>query len=219
MAIIRKEIFSKTFTTAPRAVSPAIVSLCREISPGHQPVMVPVRPEPDAIAGECFPNVQAKVGRDGGTISYGWLIWEWPRVFIEAEHHAVWNAGDGLVDITPHVHSETDVLFLPDPQRVYDYKGNRRIINIKRSLGQFRSVDAWIAASDTMQQTMENHSVGNEIRMNRDLLKRLWEDARTAQARVLVDLATNTKVNAPCFCGSGKKFKKCCARLIDLNAR
>lgn len=182
-------------------------------------MMVPVRPEPDAIVGECFPNVQAKIVRDGGTIAYGWLIWEWPRVFIEAEHHAVWDAGGTFVDITPHVHNEPAVLFLPDPQRAYDYKGQKRLINVKRSLGQFKSVDAWIAASDTMQQAMEDNSVGNEIRMSRDLLKRLWENARMAQAQVLVDLAASTKVNDPCFCSSGKKFKKCCARLIDLNAR
>lgn len=168
---------------------------------------------------ECFHNVQAKVARDGGAIAYGWLIWEWPWVFIEAEHHAVWSTSSGLIDVTPHVYNKPAVLFLTDPQRVYDYKGNRRIVNVKRRLGVFKSVDAWIAASDTLQQAMEDHSVGNEIRMNRDLLKRLSHSARMAQANVLVDLAANTKVNAPCFLGSGKKFKTCCARLIDLTAR
>jgi len=219
MAAIKREIFSKPFTTAPKAVSPAIAALCREVSPEHHPVLVPVRPESGATIGECFNNVKAKVGRDGGAIAYGWLIWEWPRVFIEAEHHAVWDSGGGLIDVTPHFHNEPDVLFLPDPQRVYDYEGKKRIINVKRSLGEFESVNAWIAASNTMQQSMEDNSVGNEIRINRDLLKRLWENARMEQARVLVDLAASTKVNDPCFCSSGKKFKKCCAPLIDLTAR
>ncbi|WFU79396.1 SEC-C metal-binding domain-containing protein [Bradyrhizobium sp. CIAT3101] len=219
MAIIKQEIFSKTFTTAPKVVSPAITALCREVSPQHQPLLVPVRPEPSATIGECFNNVNQKIGRDGGTIAYGWLIWEWPRVIVEAEHHAVWDTGGALIDITPHVHNESDVLFLPDPRRAYDYKSQKRLLNVKRSLGEFKSVDAWIAANDTLQQMMEQCSVGNEIRMNRDLFKRLSNDKLMAGAAVLVDLAANTKVNAPCFCSSGKKFKKCCARLIDLTAR
>lgn len=44
----------------------------------------------------------------------------------------------------------------------------------------------------------------------------VWENARSAQAQVLIDLASTTKVNSPCFCNSGKKFKKCRAGLIDL---
>jgi hypothetical protein len=218
MATIKTEIFSKTFATAPKVISPAIASLCREISPEQQPVMVRVRPEPGAAFEECFNNVQAKVARDGGAVTYGWLIWEWPPVFIEAEHHAVWDTGDGLIDVTPHFHNEQDVLFLPDPQRVYDYKGKKRDINVKRSLGEFKSADTWISACNAMQQAMEDNSVGDEVRIDRSLLKSLWEDARMAQAAVLLDLAMSTKVNDPCFCSSGKKFKKCCARLIDLTA-
>jgi hypothetical protein len=42
---------------------------------------------------------------------------------------------------------------------------------------------------------------------NRDLLKRLWEDARTAQARVLADLATNTKVSARAFVAAARNSR------------
>jgi hypothetical protein len=214
---IRIEIFTKTFTTAPQVVSPPVVSLCRELNPDQTPSWVPVRSEPDAIVNECFDNVLAKVARDQGAIVYGWLIWEWPRVFIEAEHHAVWEKNGALIDITPHVNGEPKVLFLPDPDRIYDHEGKQRIINVKRSLGVFASTDRWIAANDTLQRTMEAHSVGAEIRINRDRLKALWNAARNAQAAVLIDLASNTKVNDPCFCNSGKKYKKCCAPLIDLS--
>jgi hypothetical protein len=33
------------------------------------------------------------VERDGGSVLNGWLIREWPKVIIEAEHHAVWSDG------------------------------------------------------------------------------------------------------------------------------
>lgn len=102
MPTIRTEIFTQTFTTAPQIVSPPIVSLCRELNPDQTPIWVPVRSDPDAIVNECFDNVSAKVARDRGAIVYGWLIWEWPRVFIEAEHHAVWEESGALIDITPN---------------------------------------------------------------------------------------------------------------------
>jgi hypothetical protein len=63
---------------------------------------------------------------------------------------------------------------------------------------------------------MEDHSVGDVIRMNHDKLSALQTNLRNALGAVLVELAANTKVNDRCFCNNGKKFKKCCARLIDL---
>ncbi|WP_163158052.1 hypothetical protein [Bradyrhizobium uaiense] len=148
MASVKAEIFTKRFTTTPNSISAAVASLCDELSPDHRPVRVPVRSGSGTVIGECFHNVQAKVAKDGGSITYGWLIWEWPRVFVEAEHHAVWNDGNALIDVTPHIHGEFDVLFLPDPQRVYDYEGRTRLINVKRSLGVFKNVEGWIIASD-----------------------------------------------------------------------
>lgn len=115
MPVISTELFKKTFTTAPQTISPAIVSLCREVRPDHAPTWVQVRADRDAIMNECFNNVSAKVARAGGSIVYGWLIWEWSRVFIEAEHHAVGEKDGALLDITPHVNSEPKVLFLADP--------------------------------------------------------------------------------------------------------
>lgn len=173
-------------------------------------------PAPGAIAGECFHNVLNKLKSDGGIIVYGWLIWEWPRVYIEAEHHAIWEKDGALIDVTPHVNGEPNVLFLPDPKRIYDYKSKKRLINVKRSLGMFACADRWIAVSDAFQNTLEDHSVNGEIRMNRGHLKAIWEQSRNTQIELLVELALNTKRNDPCFCNSGKKFKKCCALLIDL---
>lgn len=217
MPVIKTEIFQKSFVNTPEEISTPIRALCRDLSPNNRPTWVAVKPDPNAIVSECFINAAARVARDGGSLVFGWTIWEWPRIFIEAEHHAVWEKDGERLDITPHVNGQQRILFLPDPGRVYDFEGKRRLINVKRSLGEFSSVDRWIAASDDLQRTMEDNSVGNEVRMNREHLKALWERARMAQAQVLIDLVSNTKVNAPCFCRSGKKFKKCCALLTDLN--
>jgi hypothetical protein len=174
-------------------------------------------PEVNAVVRECFPNASAKVALDGGSIVYGWAIWEWARVFIEAEHHAVWEKDGVFTDVTPHANGETTILFLPDRTREYDFGSEKRLLNVKRSLGQLASVKHWIAATDVFHHTIEAHSVGREIRINRDRLAELQFSIKNAMGAVLVELASKTKPNDPCMCTSGKKFKKCCKPLIDLS--
>lgn len=51
----------------------------------------------------------------GGAIAMGWAIRIWPKVFIEAEQHAVWLREVGaLIDITPHPREETETYFATD---------------------------------------------------------------------------------------------------------
>jgi hypothetical protein len=99
MPAIKTEIFQKSFVSTPTDISAPVDALCRELSSGQRPAWVNVRPDTKAIVSECFPNVAAKVTRDGGSLVFGWAIWEWPRIFIEAEHHAVWERDGELLDI------------------------------------------------------------------------------------------------------------------------
>lgn len=101
MAKIKTKLLQKNFTSSPRRISPAITTLCNEINPSESPALVEVRPQPNAIHSECFHNVMEHVEENGGRIIFGWTIWEWPRVFIEAEHHAVSEKNGELVDVTP----------------------------------------------------------------------------------------------------------------------
>lgn len=49
----------------------------------------------------CYWNVMLSVERYGGEILLGWMIKQWPGVYLAAEHHAVWRRPDGnIVDIT-----------------------------------------------------------------------------------------------------------------------
>jgi hypothetical protein len=214
---ISTDLFKKSYTTAPQELSPAVLEFCASINTNNKPSYVAVQPDNEAQPSECFNNVASKVDRDGGSLVYGWLIWEWPRVFVEAEHHAVWEKDGVLLDITPPINGETRILFLPDPARAYDFVGQKRLINIKKSLGLFASVPDWIRVADTLQRTIERHSVGNQFTMDRDHLAALGRDVQQSLGAVFVDLARNTGPNDRCFCESGKKFKKCCSPLIQLH--
>ena len=189
---------------------------CHDINPKHVPVYVPVAPDAAVVRSECFNNVAAKVAIEGGTLVYGWLIWEWPRVFVEAEHHAIWEKDGTLVDITPPISGEQRILFLPDPTQTYDFASQKRRINIKRSLGEFSSVDDWIAAADRLQQAIEDNSTCSQVTLERSYLSALGRDIQNSLAAVFVNLVRATRPNDPCFCTSGKKFKKCCGPLVQL---
>jgi hypothetical protein len=91
MPAVDPAIFERKCTRRPKAVSKEILKLCADISPALVPIPVNVAPEPSAELNNCFHNVASIVAKNGGAILYGWSLWEWPRVFIEAEHHAIWD--------------------------------------------------------------------------------------------------------------------------------
>jgi hypothetical protein len=50
------------------------------------------------VPSDCSNCVPQKLTHDGGRIQYGWSIWEWPWVFLEAEHHAVYEGPNGSIE-------------------------------------------------------------------------------------------------------------------------
>lgn len=110
----------------PSEIDQATLDFCATIS-ASAPLYVPVHPAPGAKAQYCFDNSVAEAKRHGGSAAYGWAIWHWPGRWFEAEHHAVWRtpAGD-LLDVTPQLGDPRRILFLPDPDAVYDPTRFRR---------------------------------------------------------------------------------------------
>jgi hypothetical protein len=79
---------------------------------------------------------------NGGKQYNGWAIWEWPKVFIEAEFHCVWESPGGeLIDLTPDGFQPDKILFLPQPQK--QYRG-RRVDNIRKPLSRDKDVHRFI---------------------------------------------------------------------------
>jgi hypothetical protein len=200
-------------TATPSTISAQIRKLCAQLRPDTEPVFLVPMPDPDCEPLDCFNCVRRKVAREGGRIQFGWAIWEWPRVFLEGEHHAVYEppSGPPWVDITPfQVAGMTRRLFLPDDAATYDFenegvrKDNARLaLSDDPLIGQFFNVGR--ARHDLMNSipgigaVSVSGSVGNKI-----------ASIEAEQIRLYVDLAMKyTQQNARCFCGSGTKFKRC----------
>lgn len=103
--------------TTPSAITPALLAFASSSLGGLPLVEVPVVPDRQyGLYCWCFDGVLQKVKHDGGGVRLGWVIWEWPNAFLNAEFHAVWIEPAGqLVDITPKPLGETRILFAPDP--------------------------------------------------------------------------------------------------------
>ena len=109
---------------------------------------VPSLPRNDSIVQDCYKDVERQVTDFGGAIVYGWEIWEWPRIMIEGEFHAVWKSPDSeLIDVTAKPDGEKTILFIPDPSRVYE---SRQIDNIRLALWDHNLVHDFIQVSEDL---------------------------------------------------------------------
>jgi hypothetical protein len=121
-------------------------ALCAELVPGMEPVWLDVVPVVHAVPLECFDTVRRQVEAYGGESVFGWQVWEWPGLFLEAEFHAVWRTPDGqLRDITPKPAPVAMIAFLEDPSRRFD---RRRVPNLRRATTSDPRVLDFLAACD-----------------------------------------------------------------------
>jgi len=110
---------------------PNIIALCKKLVPNGKPEYLNIEVINGSIENECYKNVESIIKNKGGTIQYGWQIWETiPDLMAEAEFHAVWADHSGeLHDVTPKSLPEINqILFLPDPVRKYE---SRQIDNVR----------------------------------------------------------------------------------------
>src|SRR4051794_20850681 len=163
--------------TTPQSIAPHIVEFCAAINPNAKPGYVSVFPARHALAGEAFHNVQHHIERTGsGLPCNGWIIWEWPGLFVEAEHHCVYNPanGESMRDITPQ--DERRVLFLPDETATYDFESDSRARpNRRKAVRNHRLVHDYLAAfqmrDDFIQEKLKLGAKIEETLSTRDMAR------------------------------------------------
>ena len=159
------------------------------------PEYVPVATQEWSLPNECFPNVEHVIQEKGGQQVNGWAIWQWANILVEAEAHSVWRSPEGeLIDITPHVNGENEILFLKDDDMVY--KGNP-IASIRLALTSSKLVAEYIGLMNERDRIMSC-----------SIPKPLWD--RIEEINVM--LHEDVRGNEFCPCQSGLKYKKCCGR-------
>jgi hypothetical protein len=196
-------------TTTPQRLTRRLNQLIERVAPGARPQTVPVCPDQRAVLNECFPQVEDRIRVDGGRMVCGWLLWEWPHVLVEAEFHACWSPNDDeLLDITPKYNGEEHVWFVRDARRNYD---GRARDNVRLPLRDDQLIDHFIAAAEATFRVLNRGArafdygivtvPANEIMP----LTRMKSFCGTA-------IESGLRDHDPCLCGSGGKYKRCCAR-------
>jgi hypothetical protein len=193
-------------STTPTAINENVLRLKAKLGLDTEPVFVFVRDTEGHKVADCFYNVRRKIEKDGGSIQYGWNVWELPGYIIEGEFHAVWvNHNGEYVDITPKPDGETQILFIPDPNRRYQ---NVPVDNVRVLLTDEPAFVQSIQRQEKLSRLRIKYNVnGVEARIPTKELEALG--ILTASKPW-----TNRKIgrNERCPCGSGKKFKFCHGR-------
>jgi len=190
----------------PEEIDGLVELFCPKIVSSQRSVFVPVLPESYSLPNHCFPNVEEKSRKDGGSIEYGWQIWMWPKVFIEAEFHAVWKSPEeSLIDITPKVPPYEKTLFLSDKKK--EYRG-QQIDNIRKNISNNQLVDLYINVFECifLIKNAGSRSTQNEVALSGgelELFRFLSEAGLTLQNMLKQGISRNDN----CFCGSGQNLK------------
>jgi hypothetical protein len=198
--------------TAP--LNPRTKEFCARIRSGARPQLMIIQPEPGWEPNNCFFCVRERVQRDGGRIQLGWSIGELPGVYLEAERHAVFAPADGSpwLDISPAPGPElTTRLFLPDDSAAeYDFAnaGVREGI-IRQALAADGRIREFFRLAKQIEELLNSHPGLGEITLKGENAISCERLKRTASSLIEALAMEYTPRNAPCFCGSGKKFKKC----------
>lgn len=199
-------------TTTPPQITPAVRRLVGQVTLDGQAIYLTVQPEADAIVNECFPNVEAKIARSGGSMLCGWQLWEWPHVMIEAEFHAIWLSPEGaMVDITPKPQGESHILFVPDPRRRY---AGIAVDNVRLPLRGDQLIRHFIRVAELKTLVMnrgERAGQYGEVSVPRHEIEPLL----MAQHFLGTSLASGLRDHDPCLCGQGGKYKRCHGRLFE----
>jgi hypothetical protein len=210
--IERVKFMNRIHSSTPQVISEEITKLCAGLVENPQPLFLDVTPIEGAQVNDCFLVVENQIQQHGGSICYGWQIWEWPLVFVEAEFHAVWRDNSGILhDITPKIPATNRILFLPDPVRIYQ---DRQIDNVRRPLTLTADIKEFISASEAIYEFMnrgERTNQHGEITLTDtevEEYERLTKRHETAYQNIVRWLNRKPRRNEPCPCGSGKKYKK-----------
>ena len=200
----------------PSSVTAEIQDLCQSLNASSHPDFIPITLEPGCEPTNCFWNVRSKVHKEGGQIQFGWAIWEWPHVFIEAEHHAVYvpPTGSPWIDITPDesLPPATHRFFLPDDTAVYNFdKRGRGLNNVRKALVDDPLIQDHFRLADERREMVDAvaPSVGEEVTLRgsaAELYRQNQDRAKVVQLHLTMKY---TSPDALCPCGSGSQFKRC----------
>ncbi|MBY6063199.1 YecA family protein [Pseudidiomarina sediminum] len=167
---------------------------------------IPVLPDENAKPKNCLNNVKSHIAIHGGTVQLGWIFSCMGNVVVKMTAHAVVRTDVGeLICVTPNEYRTGLLKFAQD-----DSVSNL-IINDFLPLNFVPLID-----DKTLNEYISIEQEQDQLRMNNNGLvaqsdlQQLQYRASLLYPSLLSVAKKHTGRNDLCFCGSGKKNKKCC---------
>lgn len=172
-------------------------------------LLVPVKPESESLPLSCLENVKRFIARnDDGEVQFGWIFSVIGNVALKLTAHAVVKNSDGmLLCVTPNEYRVGNLKFSPDDNVEQLIENNHlplkfvplvksdaleRYICLEKELDNLRLKSAGVVAQSDIQAINLRASM-------------LFPD-------IIALAQKHTGRNDICYCGSGKKSKKCCSK-------
>jgi len=202
----------KSLPVVPKIEDQHLKKLIEIIGIDTQPIYICVKPERNAIVNECFPNVDEKIKKEGGTRITGWQIWKTQNL-IEAEFHAIWKSdSNNLLDVTPKQIRVEKILFIEDNEHVYD---GSQIDNIRVNISGNTLTDDLISVCEAIFKIENKGFRKFEYKLQlSDREAMVWETLQAMKIGLSLMLHQGLTKHQKCFCGKDK-YKKCHGRFIQ----
>lgn len=217
------------FTPDPQSQTVALIA--RKLGLASAAVAVPCAPVAGAREAYCFYNVRDITTEKGGELVNGWLVWQHDDLFVEAEHHAVWRKPTGeLVCVTPQTPPEKTITFIPDSATTYDFDTGMITNNIRIALANDSRLRILERLFKVFEEQTELKNSGRRlvgdvvmVELTGGNIQR-FDELEIEKSDLFAEiemqevgrhgLSRSNSIpklgrNAPCPCGSGKKYKKC----------
>jgi hypothetical protein len=198
----------------PADFSTALSELCQEAVPASdKPFYVNCHSKSKGKPQDCFEDVENHVQQHGGRTIYGWALWEMPKLFVEAEFHAIWQSTEGeFKDIAYRDRPSKRILFLPDPNRTYN---GEQINNIRKPLSNNPLLFDYLNTFSVEYDFMKQFPVGEQVVLSHTE-SRYFDELMERRFALFIEVCKSVPAitpYSPCYCGSGQKVKWCCKRI------
>lgn len=167
---------------------------------------VPVKPDTDSLPRNCLNNVNWYIKEHRGSVQFGWIFSCLGNIAIKMTAHAVVKLPDNsLVCITPNEHRSGLLKFAPDNSIEFLIQDNFLPTKFVALIDD-QSLTDYIGIEVEQDQLRLN----NKGIMAASDLNQFQMRATLLYPTILALAKKHTGRNDQCYCGSGKKNKKCC---------
>ncbi|ANP65629.1 MULTISPECIES: YecA family protein [Vibrio] len=169
-------------------------------------VKIPVSPDVDALPKNCLNNVNSYIEKHGGCVQLGWIFSCLGNIAIKMTAHAVVKLPDNsLICVTPNEYRSGLLKFAPD-NSVENMINDNFLPTRFVALIDDQSLTNYIGI-EVEQDQLRLHSKGIVAAYD---LQQFHMRASLLYPAILNLAKKHTGKNDRCYCGSGKKNKKCC---------